>query len=169
MLTKALGHTERIAVVHIESANTKHFAEVLAWLRIEKEQLGTGFYCNRNVIEKSFASGNGLCVIADGKIVGFAAFQMFTDAGDILIIEVKPSARGRGLGSRLLLATVEALRELGAKYIHVECSSSEGEALCRRHKFETYIDPLNYRSGWKNPLLRLYLSEWRPQPPNPWA
>lgn len=156
-------------MVSIEPANKHHYAEVLAWLQTEKEQGGAGFYCNRNVIEKSFASGEGLCAIAEGKVIGFAVFQMFTDGGDIHIIEVDPSARGQRLGSLLLLATVEALRELGAKYVHVECTSSEGEALCRRHGFENYIDPRNYRSEWDNPLLRLYLSEWRPRPPNPWA
>lgn len=152
----------------IEPANTQHYAEVLAWLKAEEEQGGTGFYCNRNVIEKSFASGEGLCAIADGKVIGFAVFQMYTDGGDIHIIEVEPLARGQGLGSQLLLAAIEALRGLGAKYVHVECTSAEGEALCRRYGFEDYIDPRNYRSEWDNPLLRLYLSEWRPRPPKLW-
>ena len=164
-----LGCTKGSAVVSIEPANTSHFAEVLAWLKTEEEQGGTGFYCNRNVIEKSFASGEGLCAIAEGKIIGFAVFQMFTDGGDVHIIEVEPSARGQGLGSQLLLAAVATLRGLGAKYIHVECASAEGEALCRGHGFETYVDPRNDRREWDNPLLRLYLSEWRPRPPNPWA
>ena len=153
----------------IEPASTDHFAEVLAWLKAEKEQGGTGFYCNRNIIENSFASGEGLCAIAEEKIIGFAVFQMFTDGGDVHIIEVEPSARGQGLGSQLLLATVEVLRGLGAKYAHVECTSAEGEALFRRHGFENYVDPRNYRSEWDNPLLRLYLSEWRPLPRNPWS
>jgi len=156
-------------VVSIEPANTSHFGEVLEWLKAEQEQGGTGFYCNRNVIEKSFASGAGLCAIAEGRIVGFAVFQMFADGGDVHIIEVEPSARGQGLGSRLLLAAVDALRRLGAKYVDVECTSADGEAICRCHGFEDYIDPRNYRSEWDNPLLRLYLSDWRPQPPNQYA
>lgn len=156
-------------MVSIEPANPYHFAEVLAWLKTEKEQGKSGFYCNRNVIEKSFSSGEGLCAIAGGRVIGFAVFQMFTDGGDINIIEVEPSARGQGLGSQLLLSAVGELRELGAKYVDVECTSAEGEALCRRHGFEDYVDPRNYRSEWHNPLLRLYLFEWRPRPSNPWA
>ena len=88
---------------------------------------------------------------------------MLTDGGNVHIIEVEPSARGQGLGSQLLLAAVEVLRGLGAKYVQVECTSEEGEALCRRHGFEDYVDLRNYRSEWDNPLLRLYLSAWRPQ------
>ncbi|MFA5170461.1 MAG: GNAT family N-acetyltransferase [Sulfuriferula sp.] len=156
-------------MVSIEPANTHQIAEVLGWLKAEQEQSGTGFYCNRNVIERSFASGEGLCAIAEGRILGFAVFQMFTDGGDVHIIEVEQSSRGQGLGSQLLLAAVEVLRKLGANYVDVECTSAEGEALCRRHGFEDYVDPRNYRSKWNNPLLRFYLSEWRPQPLNPWA
>jgi len=147
-------------VVSIEPANTHHFAEVLKWLEAEKAQGGTGFYCNRSIIEKSFASGQGLCAVTEGNIVGFAIFQMFTDGGDIHIIEIEPSARCQGLGSQLLLAAVEVLRKLGAKYVHVECTSTEGEALCRRHGFEDYVDPCNYQNKWDDPQLRLYLSEW---------
>jgi ribosomal protein S18 acetylase RimI-like enzyme len=156
-------------VVSIEQANTHHFAEVLAWLKAENEKGKTGFYCNRKVIEKSFFSGEGLCAIAEGRVIGFAVFQMFTDGGDINIIEVEPSARGQGLGSQLLLSAVEVLRGLGAKYVDVECTSAEGKTLCQRHGFEDYVDPHNYRSEWDNPLLRLYLSDWRPRPPKPWA
>lgn len=156
-------------MVSIEPANTHHFAEVLAWLQTEKEQGGTGFFCNRSVIEKSFASGEALCAIEEGRNIGFAVFQMFTDGGDVHIVEVEASARNQGLGSQLLLSAVEVLRSLGAKYVHVECTSEEGEALCRRNGFEDYVDPRNYRSEWDNPLLRLYLSEWRPSPPNQWA
>lgn len=156
-------------MVNIEPASSHHFSEVLAWLMTEMEQSGKGFYCNRNVIEKSFASGNGLCAIAEGKVIGFAVFQMFSDGGDVHIIEVEPSARGQGLGSKLLLAAVEALRGLGAKFVDVECTSVEGETLCRRYGFENYVDPRNYRGEWDNPALRLYLSPWRPPPLNPWA
>ena len=146
-------------MVSIEPANTHHIAEVLGWLKAEKEQGGTGFYCNRNVIEKSFTSGDGLCAIAEGKIIGFAVFQMFTHGGDVHIVEVEPSSRRQGLGSKLLLAAVEVLRVRGANYVDVECTSEEGEVLCRLHGFEDHVDPRNYRSEWDNPLLRLYLSE----------
>lgn len=156
-------------MVSIEPANPNDFAEVLAWLKTENDQDGVGFYCNRNIIEKSFASGEGLCAIVEGKIIGFSVFQVFTDGGEIQIIEVEPSARGQGVGSQLLISTVEWLRDRGAKYVHVECTSDEGKSLCRRHRFEDYVDPRNYRSEWDNPLLRLYFSDWRPQPPNPWA
>ena len=121
------------------------------------------------MIAKSFARGEGLCAFAEKAIVGFAVFQMFTDGGEVHIVEVKPAARRQGLGSQLLLAAVDSLRQSGAKYVDVECTSQEGEVLCRRHCFDDYADPRNHRNDWDNPTLRLYLSAWRPPPPNPWA
>ncbi|BAL97214.1 GNAT family N-acetyltransferase [Rubrivivax gelatinosus] len=156
-------------MIEIQPATSDHLPDVLEWLKAEEEDSGTGFYCNRNVIAKSFARGEGLCAFSEGRIVGFAIFQMFTDSGDVHIVEVKPGARGQGLGSRLLLASIETLRNAGAKYIDVECTSEEGEMLCKRRGFEDYMDPRNQRNEWDNPTLRLYLSDWRPPAPHPWA
>jgi GNAT superfamily N-acetyltransferase len=156
-------------MVSLELATTQLFPEVLEWLAAEKERGEAGFYCNRNIIEKSFSSGEGLCALIDGKIVGFVVFKMYANGGDIDIIEVEASFRGLGIGSKLLLAATEALRRLGANYVDVECSSADGESLCRKHSFLDYVDPCNHRNKWDGPLLRLYISDWRPQPPNPWA
>jgi predicted GNAT family acetyltransferase len=87
---------------------------------------------------------------------------MFADGGAVHIVEVKPTARGQGFGSTLILAAVDALRKSGAKYVDAECTSQEGEALCRRHGFVDYLDLRNHRNEWDNPTLRLYLSTWRP-------
>lgn len=156
-------------MVSIEPANTRFFAEVLAWLTAEKERGETGFYCNRSVIEKSFTSGQGLCAFIDGRIVGFVIFNRHGDGGDIDIIEIDASHRGMGIASHLLRAATKALHDLGANYVDVECTSPGGEALCRKHNFLDYVDPRNHRSEWDDPVLRLYFSDWRPQPPNPWV
>jgi GNAT superfamily N-acetyltransferase len=156
-------------VLEIQIATAAHLQDVLDWLKEEHEQGGEGFYCNRNIIAKSFRVGEGLCAMAEGRTIGFAVFQLFTDGGDIQIVEIHPSARRRGLGSQLLLAAVNVLRDRGAHYVDVECTSPEGEALCRHHGFEDYVDPRNHRSQWDNPTLRRYLSDWRPPPRHPWA
>jgi len=155
-------------VVNIQPARPDHLDEIIAWLRAEDELTGEGFYCNRNVISSLFLEGDGLCAISGESIVGFAVFQMFSEGGNVQIIEVQPLFRGHGIGSVLLLAAVDVLRCRSAHYVDVECTSPAGEALCRRHGFETYTDPKNYRSQWDNPTLRLYLSEWRPAPKSLW-
>lgn len=146
----------------LEDANKSHIEEVIEWLRAEKVATGEGFYCNRKVVVKSFESGSGICAVIDGTVTGFTVYQMFSDEAAIHIIEIHPSFRRRSIGSQLLEATVDRLRNLGAHYIDVECTSPEGEALCRRFGFEDYVDPRNYSSEWDNPTLRKYLSDWRP-------
>ena len=158
-----------MAVNDIHVATASDFQEVLEWLKEERDRGEDGFFCNREIIAKSFGAGEGLCTICEGKIVGFAVFQFFIDSGDVQIIEVHQSFRRKGLGAKLLGAAVGALCGLGAMYIDVECTSREGEALCRSYGFEEFFDPQNFRGEWDNPTLRLYFSDWRPSPPHPWA
>jgi ribosomal protein S18 acetylase RimI-like enzyme len=143
--------------------------ELLGWLKEERDKTGEGFYCNKNVIENSFKRDEGLCAIENGRIVGFAVIQMFSKGGDVHIVEAHPSARRQRIGSQLLDEAIAVLRGQGAHYVDVECTSPEGEALCRKHGFEDYIDPRNHRSPYANPKLRLYLSDWRPPVRLPWA
>lgn len=153
----------------IRSATLEDFPELLAWLKEEEDQAGGGFYCNRSVIENCFARGEGLCAIVNQRIMGFSVFQFFGESGDVHIIETHPSARRQGIGSQLLLAAIEVLRGQRAHYVDVECTSAEGEALCRKHGFEDFVDPINKQRAFDNPMLRLYLSDWRPPVRHPWA
>jgi len=156
-------------MAQVRPATKMDLAEILGWLKEERDATGEGFYCNKEVIERSFARGEGLCAIKNGTIVGFAVIQMFSEGGDVHIIEAHPSARRQRLGTQLLEAAIEVLCGQGANYIGVECTSPEGEALCRRRGFEDYVDPRNYRSPFANPKLRLYLSDWCPPVRLPWA
>jgi ribosomal protein S18 acetylase RimI-like enzyme len=112
--------------------------------------------------------GSCVCAIVDGASIGFSVFQMYEDGGEIHIVEVHPSFRGHRIAGQLLDATVERLRSLGAHYADVECTSSAGEALCRRHSFEDYVDPDNYRDESDDQKLRRYFSDWRPPVRPPW-
>lgn len=156
-------------MLKIRTATARDLPELLGWLKAEREETGAGFYCNKSVIEKSFERGEGLCAVEIGNILGFAVIQMFSEGGDIHIIETHPSARRQRIGAQLLEEAITVLRGQGANYVDVECTSLEGEALCRRHGFEDYVDPRNYSSPDAPPQLRLYLSDWRPPERLPWA
>lgn len=141
-------------MAQVRTGTVNDLAEILGWLKQERDETeGEGFYCNKNVIENSFARGEGLCAIENGRILGFAVIQMFTEGGDVQIIEAQPSARRQRIGSQLLQGAIAVLRGQGAHYVDVECTSPEGEALCRRHGFEDYADPRNYRRPFDNPKL----------------
>lgn len=153
----------------VRPATVNDLPELLGWLKEEQDRTGEGFYCNRSVIEKCIAEGDGLCAVQMEGIVGFAVFQVLGECGALHIIETHPSARRQGIGSRLLQAAINVFRDRGLLYIEVECTSAEGEALCRAGGFEDYVDPRNYRSEHDDPMLRLYLTDWRPPARHPWA
>jgi GNAT superfamily N-acetyltransferase len=156
------------AVVKLRAGKASDLPELLSWLKEERDQTGEGFYCNKTVIERCFERGDVLCAINDGRILGFAALQFYGESGAIHMVEAHPSERRRRIGSALLKAAVDMLRGRGALCVDVECSTPQGEALCRKHGFEPYVDdPRNAPAD--NPTLRLYLSDRRPPVRCPWA
>ncbi|WP_439025998.1 GNAT family N-acetyltransferase [Haloarchaeobius sp. DT45] len=61
-----------------------------------------------------------LVVEDDGEIVGFSQSELLTNdplEGRLTWLHVEPDARGRGIGSRLLVRTQEELLDLGAERI----------------------------------------------------
>jgi ribosomal protein S18 acetylase RimI-like enzyme len=160
---------ESTAMAKTRVATLEDLPELLVWLKEEREQTDEGFYSNKEVIESCIRRGEGLCAIENSRILGFAVFQMFSEGGEVHIIEAHPAARRRRIGSQLLQASIETLRNRGAHYVSAECTSAEGEALCRGQGFEDYVDPRNQPRPFDNPKLRLYLSDWRPPERQPWA
>jgi ribosomal protein S18 acetylase RimI-like enzyme len=68
---------------------------------------------------------------------------------------VDASARGQGLGARLVEATLEHARERGARRVQLDANASNApaQALYRRYGFTSYSDP----PGGEDLLLRLRL------------
>lgn len=155
--------------ITLELASEKYLAATLAWLKDEYDELGEGFYCNRKVVSKSFMNGTGFCAVYQGSPVGFTIFDLLIPEGTIYIVEVHPALRRHAIGSQLLASTIEWLRINGVECIDVECTSQAGEALCKKHGFDCYTDPNNYKDEFENPTLRRYLSDWRPPQRSPWA
>jgi GNAT superfamily N-acetyltransferase len=149
--------------VAIVSAHAGHLGEIHAWRRAECEEDGEGLYRNWQFIANALSTGRGVCAVAEGRVVGFAVFERFEEEGDVDVIQVHPDFWRRGIGTQLLRAAREKLEQLGARLIEVECVTQAGYALCKHFVFEDYVDPKNYRSEYDDPMLRLYLSEWRPR------
>ena len=77
--------------------------------------------------------------------LAYARWSLVSVVGEaeLLRIAVRPEARGRGLGRRLLRATTEALRDLGITELHLEVRVSN-EAARRLYEAE----------GWRMAGLR---------------
>jgi ribosomal protein S18 acetylase RimI-like enzyme len=81
------------------------------------------------------AAGELTALLAGAGPDGFCQFRLkrshYTGLPDAQIEElyIVPESRGRGIGRRLLEATIEAAREAGAT--HVELTTGEGDAAAR--------------------------------------
>lgn len=56
----------------------------------------------------------------DGQPAGFALSRMIVDEAELLLIAVRPSFRGKGIGKDLLVQTCKAAASKGAKRLHLE-------------------------------------------------
>ena len=71
------------------------------------------------------------------SVSGFSLCRVAADEAEILSIAVAPAARRAGLGARLLLAQIEALRRMPVRrlFLEVDESNAAARALYARHGF----------------------------------
>jgi ribosomal-protein-alanine N-acetyltransferase len=70
----------------------------------------------------------------DGRVVGFVMGYTSGRGGAVYTLDVHPSCRRKGVGTRLVLAMEEELRGLGAKAIRLEAAPENPEAMELYHK-----------------------------------
>jgi ribosomal-protein-alanine N-acetyltransferase len=115
---------------------------------------------DRNAIARllgdSAVDGLLLCAAEDDP-VGFALVRTAADEAEILTIGIRPDARGRGLGHRMVAAACETAARRGALRLFLEVSECNVPALSmyrragfesvgrRRHYYGVGIDALVLR------------------------
>ena len=85
---------------------------------------------------------------ADGTVRGFALARAIFDDAELLLIAVRPDARGHGVGRALLDHVIRTARERGATRLHLEVR--EGNPALRLYNdcgFEPVGRRRNYYSG----------------------
>lgn len=86
---------------------------------------------------------------SNGEIVGYAGLLAYVDDGYIQTIAVAPSAAGRGVGTRLIVALLREARRVGVPTIGLEvrADNERAQALYRRFGFS----PVGVRRGYYQP------------------
>jgi len=74
-----------------------------------------------------------------GEVVGYGGLLVVEEDAHIVTLAVAPEARGRGLGTRLMLALVEEALAAGSSHLTLEVrvSNEAAQALYRRFGFQT--------------------------------
>lgn len=84
----------------------------------------------------------------DGVLAGFAFSRVVVDDGELLLLAVRPNARGRGVGTALLRAVIADTRDRGAERIHLEMrSGNSAAALYQAHGFSQVGARRDYYRG----------------------
>jgi GNAT superfamily N-acetyltransferase len=112
----------------------------------------------RHIVDKG---GEVLFALLDGKVVGTCALKKLGPTRfELAKMAVDESVRGRGIGARLLMATTEKARELGATELVLETHSSLESALrlYRNFGFEQIPLPKDVEHERTDTMMRLRLA-----------
>ncbi|MBS0473935.1 MAG: GNAT family N-acetyltransferase [Proteobacteria bacterium] len=139
-------------------ATDDDLATVLSWLEAEyEEDGGTGFWCNRQVIEESHRERDDLYVVRrDGEAVSFQVGEYAPS-----ITSTRKDARGRGYATALLHAGIERARRDDVNLLDIECSPRESWEFWQKRGFERYGD----MSQWGGITARMVLPKRFDLPP----
>ena len=117
----------------IETAPRKEdIKEILVWLKKESDINGDGFYNNKNIIDKSYQSGNTIVLKHGGVNVGLVTWTSGEIHVNIDIFVIDPACRGQGFGNFFFKAILEHFRNEGFKALKLFCKPRASEHFWRK-------------------------------------
>ena len=103
-------------------------------------------------VEQTCRTGGKVQVlVADcgGKAVGFIAFELKGNTGEVLLLAVHPDHQNQGIGTALNVAALEAMKHAGVALVEVGTGGDESHAPARRSYAKAGYTAL--------PLVRYYI------------
>ena len=100
-------------------------------LSIQKASPGAAVW-TRDAYESLLAADGTICLVAEGKGEernGFVLARVAADEMEILNLAVRPTARRRGLGRRLVVGALSRARARGVRHCWLEVRASNQAAL----------------------------------------
>jgi len=68
----------------------------------------------------------------DGRVVGFIAYELKDETGEVVLLAVHPEFQKRGIATALNQAALDAMKAAGMKMAVAETGGEEGHAAARR-------------------------------------
>lgn len=105
------------------------------WLIDEKEKYDDGFYCNWNIIEKSFQNDQVISFEENKNIIGFLVWNQGGIYTEIDIMEIHPDYRKKGLGKIFYNKVESIFKEKGSLAMELFCEPRKSEKFWRKMGF----------------------------------
>jgi len=105
------------------------------WLIEEDKLYNDGFYCNWNIIEKSFQSNELITFKSNEKIIGFAVYSKCDIYAEIDILEINRDYRKKGFGKIFFKQIVQEFTNQNIIAIKLFCQPRASEHFWRRMGF----------------------------------
>ena len=115
-------------------------AKIEEWLIDEERELNEGFYCNWNIIKKTFNSGELITLNLKEKPIGFLVWSKGEIYAEIDILEIKPDYRKNGIGKVFFEQISDYFKQKGFLVIKLFCSPRESEKFWKKMGFIKFPD-----------------------------
>ena len=113
--------------MEIIKMNESHVAAVA---ELEEICFGSAAWSERSVAsEMTNELSLWLVAVEDGRLAGYVGSQTVIDETDMMNVAVHPDFRRRGIGEKLILDLVEALKEKGSRSLTLEVRASNEAAI----------------------------------------
>lgn len=120
-----------------------HLSQLQTWLKAEHENEGDGFFCNWNIIERSFEDDALFCITSDELAIGFLAWRNHGGRVRLDICEIQPGFRRMELGRHLIEASLARFAQKGVFIADLECQPPTSEPVWRKMGFIDFPRPLH--------------------------
>ena len=115
--------------------NQNQLSQIKEWLNEEDENTGEGFLCNWNAIFRAFNEKRLITLIENDLAIGFIVFEKHELVIEIVIAEIKPSHRKKGLGRLLIENVFEKFKKEGILVAELSCSPASTERIWKKLGF----------------------------------
>ena len=113
----------------------KNLTEIKAWLLEEDEKTKQGFYCNWNVIEKSYENKELITFQNNDSTIGFITWSNCEMYAAIDIMEINPNCRKKGFGKLFYESVAEYFKSIDLIAIKLFCSPTSSEKFWKKMGF----------------------------------
>ena len=105
-----------------------HLNQLREWLITEENETGEGFFCNWNIIYKTFTEERLFIVESDSLAIALLVWWEYPPKAGIEILTVEPKHRKKGIGRYLVNSFIELIKKKNVTTIEIQSEPATSES-----------------------------------------